>query len=39
VHVPLSVAQEFHKADRRKKKGKLEGMQSQSQYRGKERRR
>jgi len=35
AHVPLSVAQEFHKADRRKKRGKLEAMQ----YRGKERRR
>lgn len=32
--IPLSVAQEFHAADRRKKKGKLESMQ----YRGKERR-
>ena len=32
--VPLSVAQEFYRADRRKKKGKLEGMQ----YRGRERR-
>ena len=31
--VPLAVAQEFHKADRRKK-GRLEGMQ----YRGRERR-
>jgi len=34
VRVPLSVAMEFHQADRRKKKGRLEKMQ----YRGKERR-
>jgi hypothetical protein len=34
VQVPLSVAMEFHQADRRKKKGNLEKIQ----YRGKERR-
>jgi len=34
IHIPLSVAMEFHQADRRKKKGRLETMQ----YRGKERR-